>query len=356
MDGYAVAAEALAGDGPFVLRVHGESRTGRPSAPLAPGTACRISTGAEIPAGATAVLPREDVALDGEEPAASIRFTHRPRSGQHVRRASEDLDAGALAVEAGTRLGAAHLGLLASLDVTEVVVARRPRVTILCTGDELRPAGTAHVPGKIAESNSLPLKALATLAGARARVAPYVADEREPTARAVAAALEDTDLLLTVGGVSVGDHDWVRPALEAAGVAVDFWKVAIKPGKPLVFGRHRDGARAVLGLPGNPASALVTFMCFGMPFLRAMQGDRAAVAATAHLPLAAPFRHKTGRLELVRARIEHEGGPARVLPLTNQASGAHTSLAWADALAFVPGDVESLEAGELVGVLRLSDC
>jgi molybdopterin molybdotransferase len=353
MDGYALATADLGAEGPFALPVVGESRTGRPSVALVRGTASLISTGAELPQGADAVLPREIVELEaGTNPR--ISFRERPRPGQHVRAAGEDLARGSVALAAGMRLGPAALGLAASLDAVTLSVARRPRVTVLCTGDELRPAGSPPQPGKIPESISLPLATLATLAGAEARIAPQVGDEREATERALAAALVETDLLLTVGGVSVGDHDWVRPSLEARGVVLDFWKVAIKPGKPIAFGRHADGS-AVLGLPGNPASALVTFALFGMPFLRALQGDQRPFPSPLRLPLARPIRHKAGRLEFVRARLEQAAGALTAVPFENQASGALTSLAWADALILVPAEVDGLEAGASVDVLRLQD-
>ena len=354
MDGYALAVTDLGADAPFQLPVVGESRTGRPSQGLVPGTASLISTGAELPHGADAVLPREIVEAEGA-PVTRISFQERPRTGQHIRAAGEDLALGAIAIAAGTRLGAAHLGLAASLDVTELSLARKPRVTVLCTGDELRRAGAPAQPGKIPDSISLPLAMLATLARADARIAPHVGDEREATEQALEAALHDTDLLLTVGGVSVGDHDWVRPGLEAQGVTLDFWKVAIKPGKPIAFGRKPGGA-SVLGLPGNPASALVTFALFGMPFLRALQGDAQPLPGALRLPLGGNVRHKAGRLEFVRARLARAGDGLSVIPFENQASGALTSLAWADALALVPAEVDSLAAGTSVEVIRLQDC
>jgi len=351
MDGYALASNDLGGAGPFRLEVRGESRTGRPASPLVPGTAAAISTGAEVPAGADTIVPRELVERSGE----TISLRERGRPGQHIRRSGEDLEVGAVALAPGVRLGPSALGLLASLDTTEVVVARRPRVTILCTGDELRAPGSAATPGTIPESVSPPLAALASLAGAVVRRLPPVRDEREATERAIAAGLADTDLLLTVGGGSVGDHDWVRPALEAEGVALDFWKVAIKPGKPLAFGRHTRGPAWVLGLPGNPASAVITFSLFGLPLLRALQGDREPLPRTVTLPLAVPLTHKTGRLEFIRVRLETRNGTLQAIPLENQASGALTSLAWADGLALVPAEVETLPAGALIEVLRAQD-
>jgi molybdopterin molybdotransferase len=351
MDGYALATRDLAGTGaPFRLEVRGESRTGRPADPLVPGAACVISTGAEVPSGADAVVPRELVERTGD----FVTLSETPRSGQHIRRAGEDLEAGAVAMRPGVRLGPSALGLAASLDATELTVTRRPRVTILCTGDELRAPGSAAIPGKIPESVSPPLAALASLAGAEVRRLPPARDERDETRAAIARALTDTDVLLTVGGVSVGDHDWVRPALEAEGVVLDFWKVAIKPGKPLAFGRRTGGAW-VLGLPGNPASAVITFSLFGMPLLRALQGDHDPLPKYATLPLAAPFSHKPGRLEFVRVRIAMHEGRLSALPFDNQASGALTSLAWADGLALVPGEIETYPAGTSVHVLRIQD-
>ncbi len=350
MDGYALATRDLVGEGPFELRVVGESRTGRPSMALVPGTACAISTGAEVPEGANAVLPREIV----ERTSEAIRFSDTARSGQHIRKAGEDLAVGSVALPRGTRLGPAALGLAASLDRTTRGVARRPRVTILATGDELRNAGSPPEPGKIPDSVTAPLAALVTLAGGTVRRLPPARDDRAATEHAIAEALAGTDLLLTVGGVSVGEHDWVRPALETQGVVLDFWKVAIKPGKPLAFGRRTDGA-LVLGLPGNPASALITFSLFGMPLLRALQGDAAPLPQTALLPLATRVRHKPGRLEFVRVTLKTEDGRLVVLPLDNQASGALTSLAWASGLALIPGEVEELAEGTQVEVLRLQD-
>lgn len=351
MDGYALATSDLHGAGPFELAVRGESRTGRPAEPLVRGAACAISTGAELPAGADAVVAREDAARSGD--VVAIRGPVKP--GQHIRRAGEDLDAGGVALVPGMRLTPAALGLAASLDVTELSVAARPRVTILCTGDELRTPGSAPKPGKISESVSPSLAALALLANAEVRRLPPVADETNATRRAIADGLAETDLLVTVGGVSVGEHDHVRPALEAEGVTLDFWKVAIKPGKPLAFGRQAGGGARVLGLPGNPASALITFSLFGMPLLRALQGDREPVPKLVPLPLAAPFEHRPGRLEFVRARLEQHDGRLCVAPLANQSSGALTSLAWADALALIPAEIAVFSAGTPVEVLRAQD-
>jgi molybdopterin molybdotransferase len=349
MDGYALATSDLEGGGPFALQVAGESSAGNPPPSLARGTACRIFTGAALPDRADAVVMQEHVTREG----GAMRFEARPRPGQHVRRAGEDLAAEAVAIAARTRLTAGGLALAAMLGRSEVAVARRPLVTILCTGDELRAPGDAPRPASVLESNSAPLGALARQAGAQVRVAPIARDDPRATLRAVEQALDGTDLLLTVGGVSVGDHDVVRPALEQAGVTLDFWRVAVKPGKPIAFGR--TARSSVLGLPGNPASAIVTFTLFGMPLLRALQGDARPIATPLRARLASSRKRWPDRLELVRAMLQLDGGTLVARVHDNQASGAATSLASSDGLAFVPAGEGTLEAGAFVDFLRWSD-
>jgi molybdopterin molybdotransferase len=350
MDGYALRAAEWEGDGPWTAEVVGESRTGSLPTPLVARTLCRIYTGGAVPDGADAVIMQENIAREGDR----ATFKALPRAGANVRRAGEDLKTGDVAIERGTRLGPFHLALAASLDHPELIVARRPRVTILCTGDELRSAGEPPRPGTIAECNSIGLRALAEQAGAIASIAPIVRDDRSEARASIEAALADADLLVTVGGVSVGDHDVVRPALEDAGVKLDFWKVAIKPGKPLVLGRAKRAR--VLGLPGNPASSLVTFSLFALPLLRAMQGDGRTVPAMLRASLASDVTRSPGRLEFMRAKLLPIDGQLVVQTLPNQASGAVTSMAWADSLAVIPPDVTSLRRGDLVDVLRLADC
>lgn len=350
MDGYAIAAADLGERGPWTLPVVGESRAGYEPPALAPGTAFRIFTGAPIPPGADCVVMQEHATREG----GAVRFSARPKLGQHVRRAGEDLERGALAVPAGTRLTPGALALAAMLDRAEIVVARRPRVTIVCTGDEVRAPGSPRLPASIPESNSAPLAAFARQAGACVRIAPIVRDDQDATRGAIEQALDGTDVLLTVGGVSVGDHDFVRPSLELAGVTLDYWKVAIKPGKPIAVGQ--SATAHVLGLPGNPASALVTFVVFGMPLLRAMQGDAHPCPMPLVARLAPPGRKRSPeRLELVRAklRVDRDGLVAHVHD--NQSSGAATSLADSDGIALIaPGDGE-LGPGAFVSCVRWSD-
>lgn len=349
MDGYAVASRDFTTSGPWTLAVHGESRAGSPAPALVPGSACRIFTGAPLPPDADAVVMQENARREGD----TLHLDQAVRAGQHVRRAGEDLAKGHLALAAGTRLSAGALALAAMCGTGGIPVLRRPRVTVLCTGDELRRAGDVEQPGTIFESNSVALAALARQAGAEVRIAPIVRDDPDATHAAVRAALEGTDLLLTVGGVSVGDHDVVRPSLERAGASLDFWRVAIKPGKPLAVGRTPSAH--VMGLPGNPASALVTFAVFGMPLLRAMQGDARPLAPVVRLAFDGARKRSPDRLEITRASVVLKDGAATLGAHDNQSSGAATSLAHSEGLAFVPAGEGPLAAGTSVDFMRWSD-
>ncbi|MGO8999582.1 MAG: gephyrin-like molybdotransferase Glp [Polyangiaceae bacterium] len=352
MDGFAVALASFGEEGPWTLPVLGESRTGGIPDDLVPGCACRIFTGAPIPKGADAVVMQERVARAGAGDKAT--FDAKPKVGAHIRRRAEDLARGAVAVARGTRLRAAHVSLAATCDRAWVDVVRKPLVTILSTGDELRAPGAQGGPATIPESNGIALRAMAEHAGASVRVAPIVRDDRGETERAISVALDGCDVLVTVGGVSVGDHDWVRPALEGTGVSLDFWKVAIKPGKPLVLGRR--GRSIVIGLPGNPASAMITFALFGLPLLRAMQGDRSPLAPRRRARCSGFTRAEPGRTEFVRVTLlRGADGDFWATPLVNQASGAASSLAHADALLVVPADATRIERGEGCDILLLEE-
>ncbi|HTA88365.1 MAG TPA: gephyrin-like molybdotransferase Glp [Polyangiaceae bacterium] len=345
MDGYAVASHAFQSDGPWMLPVRGESRAGALAPDLTPNSVCRIFTGAPIPNGADAVVMQEDVTRDRD----SARFTLRPVLGAHIRRRGEDLAEGTSALARGTRLNAFQLGLAAALDRSELLVARRPRVTILCTGEELRAPGSPATPGSIPDSNGPSLAALVTSAGGIAELAPRTGDTLDATEQAIRAALRGSDLLLTVGGVSVGEHDLVREALARAGAQLEFWKVQIRPGKPLAFGRF--GETRILGLPGNPVSAQLTFALFGMPLLRAMQGDRQPTPPRGHARLHSELRQKPGRTGFYRAVLDGD----RAITAPNQASGSAASLAYADALLIVPADSAGFAAGDSVEMIRLAE-
>lgn len=348
MDGFAVNTSDFAREGEVTLPQKGICQTGHPVARLERGSCVRIFTGAHIPPGADAVVMQENTEREGD----SIKFLSTPsikspRPGDHIRRAGEDLQVGDEVLPRGMRLFGYQLGLLASVERSEVLVAARPQVTILCTGDELRAPGNSFSSGNLAESNSVALAALIEQAGGRATVGPIVRDEKAAMVHALRAAHLAADVIVTVGGVSVGDHDVVVPALKEVGAEIVFHKVKIKPGKPILFARW--GEKFVLGLPGNPSSAQVTFALFGFPLLRALQGDAQSLPELRNARLIEAFGQRPGRIGFYRGRLR--GGEVEVLK--NQSSGASTSIAWGNALVVIESDCERLEAGEQVCVMSL---
>ncbi|MFW5875329.1 MAG: gephyrin-like molybdotransferase Glp [Myxococcota bacterium] len=340
MDGYAVRAEDVGGatDGaPARLPVVAESRAGGPlPPPLVPGTSHRIFTGAPLPQGADAVVMQEHTTRAGEE--VLIRREAPPAS--HVRRAGEDLRAGATMIPAGSALGAGEIGLLASQRHAHVSIHRPPRVAILSTGDELRDVADPPEPGTIVDSNAHALAAQVREAGGEPLLLPRVSDDPEAIAERVRDGLQ-ADALLCCGGVSVGEHDHVHEAFARSGVEVGFWKVAIKPGKPLTFGRA--GSVPVVGLPGNPVSAMVTFEILVRPGLRRMLGDPHPHPDPEPVWLEAPTRHKTGRTELLRCALHRSGAHRMARPLRRQGSGALPSMVGLDALVVLPADRERFD-------------
>ena len=349
MDGYAVRVSVFRGEGPWTLPVRGESRAGHPGPPLQAGCASRIFTGAAIPDGANAVVLQEDAARSGD----SIVVAERSHEGQNIRPEGADLPRGATALATGMRLHPGRLGLLAALDRAYVNVARRPVVSILSTGDELRPPGIAGPPTSVAESNSLVIAAIAQRLGAQARILPFCGDDAERTEHEVRRALRGSDVCVTIGGASVGEHDVVRPALEAAGAAIDFWGVAIKPGKPVAVGSA--GGVRILCLPGNPASATLTFLLFGAPMLRAMQGEARVRPRRVPMRIIGSHVRWPGREEFLRARLEvHDGELCAVLP-AGQSSGAVTSFADADALVVLAADKGRIDNGDRLPVIQLGE-
>jgi molybdopterin molybdotransferase len=342
MDGFAV----VAGPAGRRLRIVGESRAGRPAAEtVAEGTAVRISTGAAMPAGADGVAPVEVVTVDGDHVVIDAEVA----PGKHVRGPGEDLKAGEVVLEAGTRLGPAELGVAVSAGVASVTVGARPKVVVLATGDELRPPGAELGPGEIHNSNAVALAGLAARAGAEVLASDRVADTREATREALQAALARADVLLLSGGVSVGPHDHVRPALAELGVQERFWRVNLQPGKPTWFGTNGD--TLVFGLPGNPVSALVTFTLFARPALLALQGGRDD-AGLGEAELAVPWRRHE-REQALRVRLERRDG--RLLAAPNGPQGSHvlSSMVGADALALVPPGEGEAPAGFAVRLVAL---
>jgi molybdopterin molybdotransferase len=340
MDGYALVA-GPAGELPVV----GESRAGSPAEqPLQAGEAMRISTGAAVPEGADAVVPVERVELVGDD---RVRVPES-EPGAHIRRAGEDARAGAVVIAAGTELDPAGVAVLAALGRASVSCGGVPRVTVLVTGDELVEPGEPLGPGQIRDSNAYALAAQATRAGARVVNRRIVRDDRDATEAAFAAALAEADVVIGSGGVSVGPHDHVKPALAALGVEEIFWGVRLKPGKPTWFGA-RDGT-LVFGLPGNPVSAMITFHLFARPALRALAGadPTAATRARAVLDVAVP--RSPAREQVVRCRLDARDDGWHVRPTKEQGSHVLTSMLGAAAYALVPQGEGELAAGERVDI------
>jgi len=340
MDGFAVP------DGqPATLRIAGESRAGAPAtAPLAPGTACRISTGAVVPEGTHAVVPVERT----EERDGQVAVPETA-GGANIRRAGEDVTAGETVIDAGAEIGPAEVAVLASLGVPDVTCARRPRLAVLATGDELVEPGEPLGPGQIRNSNAYALTAQAARAGAEAVVRRHVPDTADATRERLAEALGAAEVVCVSGGVSVGPHDHVKPALAELGVEERFWGVRLQPGKPTWFGTTGAGG-LVFGLPGNPVSAMVTFHLFARPAVRALQGaDPEPRRATARL--GAALKRNPRRDQMVRVRLAPEAdGGWTAHPTKAQGSHVLTSMLGADALGRVPTGEGDIAAGERIDI------
>ncbi|MGI9183480.1 MAG: molybdopterin molybdotransferase MoeA [Solirubrobacteraceae bacterium] len=346
MDGYAIHA----GPAGRRLTLAGESRAGRPAGhTLGDGEAIRISTGAAVPEGATAVIPQEDVDAD----RADVLTRAEVRPGQNIRVPGEDMRAGSAILTTGRILGGVELGAIATAGLGRVAVAQRPRVAVLCTGDELRAPGEPLGPGEIHNSNAPMLTGLAASAGAQTGAAQRLPDDRAATRTGIATALESSDVVLISGGVSVGPHDHVKPVLADLGVEEVFWSVALQPGKPTWFGTSGDG-RLVFGLPGNPVSAVVTFSLFVSPALAALQGAHPVASLEATAVLGVQVRRNPRREQAIRVRLKRGDGPPVATP--NGAQGSHvlTSLIGADALAMVPAGEGTLPVGAAVALEALA--
>jgi molybdopterin molybdotransferase len=346
MDGYAVLAADT--DPPRGLVLAGELAAGEVArSPLSAGRAMGITTGAALPEGADAVLRVEDARVDGDRvtPVGPVA------AGTAVRYRGEDVARGDVVARAGVELGVHHVTALASAGVGSVAVHRRPVVHVLATGTELLEIGAPPEPGRIHESNRLTLQLLAERAGASVVVHPIVPDEVAATAAAVEAGLAG-DVLAVSGGVSVGPHDHVKPALHERGVEEVFWRVRLKPGKPLWFGRR--GATLVFGLPGNPLSTVACFLLFVGPALRRLQGETAAAPPYVPARLAVPARPADGRTTLLTARLVRAAdGVLEATPTEGQGSHLTGALAASDGFVVVPHGAGELPAGAAVDALLL---
>ena len=343
MDGFAVRAADLPATLPVVLDI----AAGRPAdRPLEPGEAMSISTGAVVPDGADAVVPVEYVVRSGND----VEISDPAEPGANVRPRGGDMAAGEIVVGAGTRVASGQVGALAAAGLAAVACSRRPRVTILATGSELVPPGHPLAPGQVYEANAVMLAAALAAAGALTEIAPAVADDESAHRAALERGLE-ADVLVTSGGVSVGEHDLVRRIEHELGVDEIFWRVAIKPGKPISFGMR--GETLVFGLPGNPVSALVGCELFVKPALRALQGLPEPRPRFEPGRLAAPRRRNDARDEFVRARSHLDRDGVVLEPLSGQESHMIARAAAADALVHVPRGEGELAAGGLVSWLPL---
>lgn len=352
MDGYAVRSTDVLGAGeesPRRLPVVDESRAGHPAdRALAAGEAIAISTGAVLPDGADAVVRVEDTSREGSD----VEVHAAVGAGTAVRRAGEDVCSGDPLLAAGVTIGAAELGALAAVGHAEVLCARAPRVGLLVTGDELVEPGLPLGPGQIRDSNAYAIPPLASAAGARLASIEIAQDDLDGTVAALEGALGE-DVVVVCGGVSVGEHDHVRPALERLGVEQVFWRVALRPGKPTYFGVGPTGA-LVFGLPGNPVSAMVTFLLFVRPALLAMQGaDPSAQRIIASLT--SDYEKVVGRAEAIRVRLESGECGWVATPTGPQGSHVLTSMLGADGLAFAPSGRDVIRAGEPIEVELLGD-
>ncbi|MDF1484284.1 molybdopterin molybdotransferase MoeA [Ramlibacter sp. H39-3-26] len=353
MDGYALRSADAPAPG-ATLAVSQRIAAGEAGQPLAAGTAARIFTGAPIPEGADAVVMQEECeALDG---GARVRVNAAPRPGQSIRRAGEDVARGATVLRQGRRLTPAALGLAASIGVATLDVAARPRVALFSTGDELVMPGDVapeHMrPGAIYNSNRFVLRALLTRLGCEVRDFGIVPDRRDATEAALREAAVGCDLIITSGGVSVGEEDHLRPAVQALG-RLDLWQIAIKPGKPFAYGSI-DGAERpthFIGLPGNPVAGFVTLLVLVRPFLLALQGVRDADVPATLLPAHFDGPRADKRREFLRARRNTQGG-LDLFP--NQGSGVLASAVWSDGLVDNPTG-RAIARGDLVRFLPFAE-
>jgi len=316
--------------------------------PLQPGSAARIFTGAPVPVGADAVVMQE-LCEHGE---GGVVINHLPHAGENIRRAGEDISIGGQILTAGMKLRPQDVALAASAGLPELPVYRRLRVGVFFTGDELVPPGEPLPPGAIYNSNRYALRALLEGLGCEVRDLGTVADTLDATRDALRRAAEDNDLIITSGGVSVGEEDHVKPAVEAEG-RLDMWKIAIKPGKPLAFGevRKSDGKAWFIGLPGNPVSAFVTFLIMVRPFILRLQGVAEVLPHSYTLRADFNWKKPDPRTEFLRGRLNGAGG---VELYKNQGAGVVTSLSWGDGL-IVKAPQQVITAGESVRFIPFAE-
>jgi len=349
MDGYAVRA-ADAAKIQARLKVIGEVAAGRPfGQPIGPGEAVRIFTGGVVPDGADAVVIQEDTVADG----GSITLTEAAMTGRHIRPAGVDFRQGDVLLSAGGRLSDRDLSLAASMNYPELPVRRRPKVALLATGDELVMPGSTPGPGQIIYSNGYALRALARAEGAETIDLGIAADTIEATTAGIRRARDlGADILVTTGGASVGDHDLVQDSLKAEGVAIAFWQIAMRPGKPMMHGRL--GAMRVVGVPGNPVSSYVCTLLFVVPLIRALSGRKFVHHVRETAVLGRDVGANDRREDYLRARLEERAdGMLVATPVNHQDSSLLANLSAAGALVIRPPFAPAASAGSPCDILRL---
>ena len=349
MDGYAVrSADAARARARFT--VIGEVAAGRPfDRTVRPGEAVRIFTGGVVPDGADAIVIQEDTRVDG----SAITITEATSTGRHIRPAGVDFKQGDVLLKGGTRLTDRDLSLAAGMNYPELDVYRRPKVAVLATGDELVMPGTEPGPGQIVYSNGYALRALARAEGADTLDLGVAADTVEATTHGIRRARDaGADILVTTGGASVGDHDLVKQSLEAEGVAMAFWRIAMRPGKPMMHGRL--GAMRVIGLPGNPVSSYVCAFLFLVPLIRALSGRTTIHHVREAALLGRELAENDQREDYLRARLEPRADGALVaMPVNHQDSSLLGNLAAARALVIRPPFAPAAASGSPCDILRL---
>ncbi|HUY03182.1 MAG TPA: gephyrin-like molybdotransferase Glp [Rhodocyclaceae bacterium] len=344
MDGYALRHAELSAEGETRLAIVGGAFAGRPfEGRLPPGSALRIMTGAIVPEGLDTVVPQEVTRIEGQ----SVIIPQGQRAGQHFRCAGEDLKAGQPALKAGKRLRPAEIGLLASLGQVEVALRRRVRVAVFSTGDELCSLGTPLPPGQVYDSNRYTLWGMLTRLGCEVRDLGVVRDDPAALEAALLAAARSSDVIVTSGGVSVGEADFVRELMARLG-EVAFWKIAMKPGRPMAFGRL--GNAWLFGLPGNPVAVMVTFYQFVRPALLKMMGAEPAPLPIFRVPSLAALKKAPGRTEYLRGLLSYAAGEWRVQPTGAQGSGILRSMSDANCLIVLEHERGNVTAGDLVSV------
>ena len=348
MDGYAARAQDLQAV-PTELRVIGAAPAGDSfEGEVGPGEAVRIFTGGPVPKGADCIVIQEDTEAEGER----VTVKASAESGRYVRPAGLDFAVGAIGAAAGHLMTARDIGLAAAMNVPWLQVRRRPRVAVLATGDEVVMPGDPLGPNQIVSSNALALSAMIRACGGDP-INLGIAKDRVESLRELVKGAQGADLLLTTGGVSVGEHDLIHHALSQEGLELDFWKIAMRPGKPLLFGRL--GTTPVLGLPGNPVSSVVCALLFMRPVIERLLGQAPREDKTETAILASDLPANDHRQDYLRANLQHDSpGQAKVVPFSRQDSSMLSSLAHSDCLVLRPPHAPAISAGNPVPILRLT--